>query len=147
MKESVPMRVLTAIVVALLLAAPAMARPAAAPYSEGFVQQLANLINSYRQQQGLEPLALADELAALASEHSVSMSAQQQLSHQGFDGRFRGARSRVCVENVAWNHRTPEGMLEGWLRSPGHQRNLVDPAVSRMGLAFSTRYVTFFACR
>ena len=40
----------------------------------------------------------------------------------------------------------PEALLEGWRRSPTHHRNLLDPGVSRMGIAAAARYVTFFAC-
>jgi uncharacterized protein YkwD len=36
--------------------------------------------------------------------------------------------------------------LEGWRHSPEHHRNLLEPKVSRMGIAADARYVTFFAC-
>lgn len=112
-----------------------------------FTRHLADLINAYRAQNGLGPLDIADDLAELAHEHSATMSERRQLSHEGFRARFQRAKSRVCVENVGWNHRTPEALLEGWRMSPAHHRNLLDPGVSRMGIAAAARYVTFFACR
>jgi len=112
-----------------------------------FTHHLANLINAYRAQNGLGPLEVAEDLADLALEHSASMSERRQLSHEGFRARFQRTRSRLCVENVGWNHRTPEALLEGWRLSPAHHRNLLDPGVSRMGIAAAARYVTFFACR
>lgn len=127
------------------LPAAAAAQPAASV--SAFTRHVAELINDYRRQHGLGPLDIADELVALADEHSISMSQRRQLSHEGFRDRFQRSRSRVCVENVGWNHRTPEALFEGWKMSPLHHRNLLDPGVSRMGIASAARYVTFFACR
>jgi uncharacterized protein YkwD len=132
-----------------LIATPAAGDPARGRTYDNtvFVEHLAQLINHYREDHGLEPLSLAEELIALAGEHSASMAAQRQLSHEGFRDRYRLASSKICVENVGWNHPTPESLLEGWVRSPAHHRNLLEPKVMRMGLAATTRYVTFFACR
>jgi uncharacterized protein YkwD len=113
----------------------------------GYVDRLADLINDYRQANGLAPLALAEGLALLAGEHSEGMAGQRQLSHDGFRARFQRAASKICVENVGWNYATPEGLLEGWRLSPSHHRNLLEPKVGRMGIAVESRYVTFFACR
>lgn len=147
MKRPALLRRLTATVaLAAALQSAAAATPAPA-YGEGFVRHLAQLINDYRERQGLPPLDIAVELIDLAGEHSQDMAQRQQLSHDGFRARLQRAGSRLCVENVGWNHRTPEALLDGWRRSPAHHRNLLEPEVARMGIAVATRYVTFFACR
>lgn len=134
----------------LLLAAAAlfMAQPAIAiePSTGPEPHQLVRVINDYRQQHGLAPLALAEELNLLAAEHSRDMATQRQLSHDGFRVRMGRAGSRLCVENVARNFPTAETLLDGWRNSPAHHRNLLEPGVSSMGLAVTGRYVTFFAC-
>jgi uncharacterized protein YkwD len=112
-----------------------------------FVAELARLINDYRREQGLAPLGLADELARLAWAHTAEMADQGRLSHDGFRDRYMRTGSRVCVENVARNFRTPGALLEGWQRSPSHRRNLLEPKVVHMAIAAQARYVTFFACR
>lgn len=140
-----PTRALCAALLAAALAQPVQAAPAAS--AEGFARRLADLINAYRQSHGLAPLSPADDLAGLADEHSSLMADRRQLSHEGFRGRFQRANSRLCVENVGWNHRTPEALMDGWRQSPEHHRNLLEPQVGRMGIAVATRYVTFFACR
>ena len=112
----------------------------------GYAQRLASLINEYRQQHGLGPLRVADDLATIATEHSMRMADQRRLSHDGFRGRFDRTNARICVENVGWNFPFPEAQLEGWRASPGHHRNLLEPKVARMGLAVAGPYVTFFAC-
>ena len=121
--------------------------PPPAVASEAYVRHLAELINGYRQRQGLPPLDFADELAALAGEHSHAMHEQRRLSHDGFRDRLRRAGSRVCVENVGQGYRSAEALLEGWRQSPAHHVNLIADDIARMGIAASARYVTFFACR
>jgi uncharacterized protein YkwD len=118
------------------------------PISEFFfVSELARLINDYRRAQGLDPLDLAPDLDGLAGSHSTAMLVEGRLSHDGFHDRYLRTGSRVCVENVARNFRTPAALLEGWRRSPAHHRNLLEPKVSRMAIAVRAHYVTFFACR
>ncbi len=124
----------------------ATGRPAA-ENSEAFVEQLMALINDYRHEQGLSPLRPAAELEALAVEHSDDMAAQRVLTHEGFRTRYARSGSKVCVENLGWNHRTAQALLEGWRQSPSHHRNLLNPKVERVGIAARERYVTFFACR
>lgn len=125
----------------------AQASPAEVAVPDGFTQHLAGRINDYRIRNGLAPLNWSDELTTLASEHSQDMAGERRLSHDGFRERRRRSLSRMCVENVAHNFPTAETLLDGWRRSPGHLRNLLEPKVERMGLAASDRFVTFFACR
>ena len=148
MKVPARMRASCAILIAVLAGpcAAADSSPAAAT-SDGYVRQLAGLINDYRERHGLGPLVFVGELATLAGEHSESMSERRRLSHEGFMARFHRASSKVCVENVGRGFPTAETLLDGWRHSPRHHDNLLDPAVSRMGIAASARYVTFFACR
>ncbi len=135
-----------------LLALACSCAPAAATAADlfrqesGFTHHLAQVINNYRQRQGLPALEVAEELETLADEHSTQMAARRSLSHDGFDGRLDRSTSRLCVENVGRNFPTPEALLEGWRHSPEHLRNLLEPKVRRMGLAAKARYVTFFAC-
>src|SRR5574337_132450 len=124
----------------------ATAAAAAAQPMDGFNLRLADLINRYRESHGLAPLAIAQDLVTLASEHSTEMAARGRLTHDGFHDRYNRTGSRVCVENVGWNYPTAEALMDGWRHSPDHQRNLLEPKVSQMGIAADARYVTFFAC-
>jgi uncharacterized protein YkwD len=133
------------LVLAFCLAASAPAQ--AADTSAVFGEQLVRLINDYRVEQGLAPMALANELVELAQEHSQAMATQERLSHDGFEARARRAGSKVCVENVAWNHPTAQTVLGDWRQSTSHRFNLLDPKLLRVGIARSAGYVTFFACR
>jgi uncharacterized protein YkwD len=133
---------------ALFMAQPATAVESASgmPVASEHTHQLARAINEYRQQHGLGPLALDEDLNLLAAEHSRAMATRQQLSHDGFRARMERTGKRLCVENVARNFPTAAALLDGWRNSPAHHRNLLEPGVSAMGLAVTARYVTFFAC-
>ena len=140
---------LAGIVLALLaLGRPGYAadRTNVATASMGYAKRLADLINQYRQQHGLGPLAQVADLTVIAAEHTSRMADQRHLSHDGFRDRFNSTRANICVENVGWNFPFPEAQLEGWRASPGHHRNLLEPKVTQMGVAVSRFYVTFFAC-
>ncbi len=131
----------------------ARAMPTAAPAGRQpgsdagrYARHLAELINEYRSYRGLAPLELVPDLNAIASEHSVEMAQDGRLSHDGFMERFDRTGARICVENVGWNFPHAEAQLDGWRASPGHDRNLLEPKVVRMGIARSSTFVTFFAC-
>jgi uncharacterized protein YkwD len=132
---------LTALVISIATTAPAFAQS-----TDGFDRHLADLINRYRANQGLAPLTVTPDLVTIATEHSTDMAVRRHLSHDGFYDRYNRTGSRICVENVGRNYPTAEALLEGWRQSPEHHRNLLEPKVSRMGIAADARYVTFFAC-
>ncbi len=111
-----------------------------------YVRHLGELINQYRARNGLPPLELVPDLSMIASEHSTEMAQEHRLSHDGFRGRFARTDARICVENVGFNFPFPEAQLDGWRASPGHDRNLLEPKVARMGIAASQTFVRFFAC-
>lgn len=134
---------------ALGLAGPGRAEAPRPPRPDvpGLTEHLAERINTYRAEHGLAPLAWSADLTDLAAAHSREMAASRRLSHDGFRDRRAHTQSTLCVENVAHNFPTAETLLDGWRRSPGHHRNLLEPGVVRMGIATTARYVTFFACR
>jgi uncharacterized protein YkwD len=90
-----------------------------------------------------------DQLEAAALKHSIDMSEHQFLSHTGSDGSTLGSRIiregfkwRSCAENIAEGYETEQQVVEGWLKSPGHCKNLMNPAYSFMGAARSDSYWT-----
>ena len=133
------------VLVLALVAAPngAMADDADA---KRYTDELGRLINDYRAQQGLRPLAAADLLAGLAHEHAARMAREERLSHDGFRQRLDKAHAPHCVENVGAGYRTARAELDAWRNSPVHDRNLLDARIAYMGLAIDKGYVAFFAC-
>jgi len=137
-----------AIAVAHSAVMPRSAYAATKPDGESsYAERLGELVNQYREQRGSRPLGVEVALSALARGHSVAMTKTGRLSHDEFPLRVRRSGYTMCVENVGWNYHAPDAQLDGWRRSLGHDRNLLDARVTRMGIGVASDYVTFIACQ
>ena len=92
------------------------------------------------------PLAWSDSLALAALAHSADMGEHRFFSHAGSDGRDVGARARSTGydwrrvgENIASGQASVAEAVAGWLDSPGHCANLMNPAFTEMGAAYALR--------
>jgi uncharacterized protein YkwD len=90
------------------------------------------------------PVTWNDELAQAALAHSEDMAAHHYFNHRGADGSFVGDRAhragynwRRVGENIASGLHSPEEAMAGWLDSPGHCANLMDPSFTDMGAAYA----------
>lgn len=112
-------------------------------------------INGYRTSNGLKPLVLNNRLTAAAQRHSQDLSSRDGISHKGSDGsnpwdrvKTTGYRAKLAAENVGVGQRSFAEVLQGWKDSPGHNRNLLLPDATQMGIALvvdpSTRNQTFW---
>jgi uncharacterized protein YkwD len=90
------------------------------------------------------PLAWNDTLSAAALGHSRDMADKHYFNHKepgGSDPAARATRAgyrwtRVS-ENIAVGQRTVEEAVAGWLDSPGHCANIMNPAMTEMGAAYA----------
>ena len=87
------------------------------------------------------------ELAALA--HTVDMLENDHFAHTGTDGSEPGDRAwragyqwRVVGENIARYQSSVERVVEDWMASPSHCRQIMDPTYVEMGAAEQGRYWT-----
>lgn len=103
--------------------------------SAGFLITLHELVNAARSANGLDALSLLPALQSSAQAHSNRMSARGVLSHDGWvEGiRAAGFSSPVIGQNVANGFPTPEAVLNAWLASPGHRRNILFPSYTFSG--------------
>lgn len=89
-----------------------------------------DLTNQYRASKGLSPCRWHDGIARIAAEHAAQMaSGAATFSHDGFDERVRAfpVVHRSAAENLAFNKglsNVAEAAVEGWIKSPGHEKNL-----------------------
>jgi uncharacterized protein YkwD len=90
------------------------------------------------------PLRWNALLAQAAQDHSGDMAEQRYFSHQDKAGRSVAARAsaagyrwRTVGENIAAGQNSAEEAVAGWIDSPGHCANIMDPRFTEMGLAFA----------
>jgi uncharacterized protein YkwD len=134
------------LVASTLLAVSPAARAADTRADRAYATRLGELVNQYRARHDLPPLAADDRIAALARDHSADMARDRQLHHDGFPSRVKRSGRPMCVENVGWNYPTPQAQLDAWRASPGHDRNLLDRRVDRVGIGAADGYVTLIGC-
>jgi uncharacterized protein YkwD len=122
-----------------------IARPAAAA---AFSQRVLDLVNEERAEAGLAPLRNNNLLSDAAQFMANDMSTSGQFSHVDSRGRSVGSRMtehgyswRNAAENIAMGQQSPEEVVQGWLNSPGHRRNLLNASYADLGfgLARSSR--------
>ena len=110
-------------------------------------------VNQYRQSRNLPPLTLDSRISEQARAHSQAMAnGSVPFSHEGFDQRVKAiARSityRAAAENVAYNqgYSNPgEQAVQGWIKSPGHQKNMVgDYDLTGIGVAKNAKGEYYF---
>lgn len=129
----------------MLLGAAAMAQAPPPAASDPAGQVLAE-VNRYRTSQGLVALQSDSGLQAIAAEHSQALARQGRLSHGGFDQRFARSGAALCVENLAAGSVNAARVVAAWRASPEHHRNLLEPRVRQVGLAFTDSTVSMLAC-
>ncbi len=90
------------------------------------------------------PLGWNATLGGTAEAHSRAMANRNFFSHLSEDGRTPGDRAElagytggVVGENIAAALPTPRRVLDGWLASPGHCANLMNPQYSEFGAAYA----------
>lgn len=91
-------------------------------------------------------LAWNDALGQAALAHSTDMANRRVFAHAGGDGSDAGSRARKegygwrsIGENISFGQRSAAEAVEGWLGSPGHCANLMNPAFTEMGAAYAIR--------
>jgi uncharacterized protein YkwD len=116
------------------------------------------LINDARKQghqcgdtfyQSAPPVSWNDQLEQAALIHSQDMNSKNYFSHIGADGSTAGDRIIQAGynwlnygENIGMGYKNENDVIEGWLNSPGHCKNIMNPGYKEIGLAKAGKYWT-----
>ncbi|MBN2977927.1 hypothetical protein BFW88_13270 [Pseudomonas fluorescens] len=116
-------------------------------------RKLLDLINTARSQPrqcgpqpftATTPLSWNDTLASAANSHTRNMANGNFFDHLDHDGRTPGDRAELAGyiaknigENIAAGLDTPRKVVDGWLASPGHCANLMNPQFRELGAAYA----------
>jgi len=105
-----------------------------------------DLINAQRQHQGLRPLVYNAQLDRMAKIQADNMARFQKMAHVLPDANLPslGDRARYVdytygriAENVALGFPNAETVVEGWMNSSGHRRNILDREVIETGIGIA----------
>ena len=110
-------------------------------YRNDSERQLFESVNRERTAQGLSALQWDVNLFKAARKHALLMLNLNQLEHQlpgeaGLDARAAeaGARFGMIAENIAVGP-DPDAIHNGWMHSPGHRKNILNPRLTSIGIA------------
>ena len=123
---------------ALLLALAVAGTPVAA----GPAESVLTAINAARAKAGCGPLRVNGKLVAAAKAHARAMAEQNFFGHAGKDGsRFssrlarQGYSFRTAAENIAAGQKSASQVVNSWLKSSGHRRNILNCRMTETGIA------------
>ena len=96
---------------------------------ENMESDILKYVNEDRIALGLSPLQMNPLESSLAAKHSLEMSVGKvKFGHDGFNTRAKTIQkalgSTEVGENVAEGPMTAREVVDGWLHSPGHKRNI-----------------------
>jgi uncharacterized protein YkwD len=90
------------------------------------------------------PLAWNATLGSAAETHSRAMANHNFFDHKDRDGRTPGDRAELAGyagqqvgENISAGQDTVRKVVDGWLASPGHCANLMNPQYRELGAAYA----------
>lgn len=106
-----------------------------------FIQRVVDLVNEERAKEGLSPLTVNVNVQAAAQIRAKEC--EQYFSHTRPDGSSfatalweQGVTYKSAGENIAWGQRTPEEVMEAWMNSSGHRKNIMNPNFTTIGVGY-----------
>jgi uncharacterized protein YkwD len=126
--------------------------------TESDKNELLALVNKYRAtgcqcgseyQASTSPVVWNEVLEQAANGHSNDMNKNNFLQHVGSNGSTLGSRLVavsylyvVAAENIAKGYNTPAAVMQGWINSEGHCKNIMNTQVSEIGVSKVGSYWT-----
>jgi uncharacterized protein YkwD len=133
--------------VTILLAQPSIR---SLPDLQATVQDVVQLVNAARASGGMcgsvpyppsTPLVVNAKLEAAAQAHAQDMADRRFYGHRTPEGRSpsdrmqaQGYKSSITAENIAAGQQSAQEAVAGWLKSPGHCRNILMAKLRAIGV-------------
>lgn len=123
-----------------LVALPVLVATPTADAAADPATQVLSLTNAQRAQHGCHALVRNRQIDGAAQGYAQQMSASDSFSHNGpdgstFDQRIRRAGyARPGGENIAEGQASAGQVVQDWMNSPGHRRNMLDCSFTTIGI-------------
>lgn len=109
-----------------------------------FRKAVVTLVNEIRNDNGLNQLSENPDLAQAAQMKAEDMQNNNYFDHQSptygspFDMMNKFGISYMSAgENIAEGQSTPEEVINSWMNSEGHKRNILNPSYTQIGIGYS----------
>lgn len=117
--------------------------PGANHTAESYTYEVVKLVNQERSKVGLPPLKENWELSRVARYKSEDMITKNYFSHTSptYGSPFQmmkdfGISYQAAGENIAAGQRTPAEVVEAWMNSEGHRKNILSPTYTEIGVGY-----------
>lgn len=108
-----------------------------------FEEQVFQLVNQQRQNQGLAAYACDAKAVLVARNYSKLMCDTGHFSHYGPDGstpwsrlKAGGVSFQTAGENIAAGQSTPQSVMNSWMNSSGHRANILSGSFAYIGVGY-----------
>lgn len=95
-------------------------------------------VNDFRAGLGLPELESLNEISMQAGYHNSHMIENAEVCHDDFPSRYaalvNSVNAKAVSENVAYGYRTAEAVVNAWVKSDGHRKNM-ESNVTHFGIS------------
>ncbi len=113
--------------------------PQSSEFNTAYEAEVLRLVNAERAKYGLSPLST--DSGAVKVAHLRAKEIVQSFSHTRPNGsscftvaKEFGVTYRTAGENIAYGYATPEQVVNGWMNSEGHRKNILSASFSKIGI-------------
>ncbi|MCT8269091.1 CAP domain-containing protein [Afifella sp. JA880] len=98
------------------------------------------MVTEYRARHGLGPVTVSPRLNVVAERQALAMARENDISHT-VAGKLPKRVAAVgydwgaIAENLGGGYKSEAAAFQGWVASPGHEKNLRNPYVTEIGFA------------
>ena len=115
-----------------------------------YADKVVSLVNAERRKAGVPELKTYTALTNAADKRSKEIA--ESFSHSRPDGRecFTVLKEYSLLtyysagENIAMGYPSPEAVMEGWMNSSGHRKNILDPDFEYIGVGLYEEYSMYY---
>lgn len=104
-----------------------------------YIDRVLELVNIERGRAGVAPLRFTNELldaAAIRAEEITRYYSHTRPNGQPHSSLIRDGKYTVG-ENIAAGYTSPESVVKGWMDSPGHRANILNPDYNEIGVGYA----------
>ena len=126
-------------------------KPQDSEFNAAYEAEVVRLVNAERAKYGLAALTQDDGAQNVA--HVRAKEIVQSFSHTRPDGRScftaasdLGVTYRSAGENIAYGYATPAQVVNGWMNSEGHRKNILSSSYTKIGVgSYSANGVMYWS--
>lgn len=108
--------------------------------------EVVNLVNKERAKVGLKPLKIDEEVSKVAKLKSEDMKNKNYFNHTSptygtpFDMLKKfNIKYKRAGENIAKGQKTAKDVVEAWMNSEGHRRNILSNSFTHIGVGYAKK--------